>query len=279
MTIAFVANVQVAGPGDITSGAINTTGANFIVISLTEQTSGGYTISDNKSNTWHPLTARTAVAPSQQFFYAYNANVGSGHTFTGTGGAFGCISVEAFSGVLVTDPFDQQTGSGGALVASPYNSETLTAPENNCLYVLGWAQNADRVFSVDSDFTITDQVGTVGGTNFGGMIAYVVQGTAAAVSPTTTWTGGTFSGNVSLVTFKAAPASATREQEGYRWRADDGSETTATWLASQDTDVSRAKLANTRLRLLTNVSGDPPSEQLKLQFRKVGAAGWRDMTP
>lgn len=74
------------------------------------------------------------------------------------------------------------------------------------------------------------------------------------------------------------PSAATREQEGYRWRADDGDEDGATWLAAQDTNISRAKLTNTRLRILTNVTNDPPSEGLKLQYRRAnGADEWKDV--
>jgi hypothetical protein len=40
------------------------------------------------------------------------------------------------------------------------------------------------------------------------------------------------------------------EQEGYRWRNDNGSETAATWKASQDTAASIATAANFRLRVL-----------------------------
>lgn len=61
--------------------------------------------------------------------------------------------------------------------------------------------------------------------------------------------------------------SATTEQEGFRWRNDDGSETTATWLASQDTNITRAKNTNTRLRILLNTTGDLESEQLRLEYK------------
>lgn len=42
------------------------------------------------------------------------------------------------------------------------------------------------------------------------------------------------------------------EQEGFRWRDDDNNEASATWLESQDTDITRAKNTNTRLRVLVN---------------------------
>lgn len=70
-----------------------------------------------------------------------------------------------------------------------------------------------------------------------------------------------------------------REQEAYRWRDDDGSESAATWLAAQDVNITRAKTTTTRVRLLLNMTDDPPSEQYKIQERKVGDADseWRDI--
>jgi hypothetical protein len=71
----------------------------------------------------------------------------------------------------------------------------------------------------------------------------------------------------------------TRTQEGSRWRDDDGSESGATWLEAQDTDITRATLTTTRLRVLTDMIGNAPSEALSLQYRKVGDADseWRDV--
>lgn len=66
----------------------------------------------------------------------------------------------------------------------------------------------------------------------------------------------------------------TFEQEGYRWRDDDAGEAAATWLANQDTNVSIFKGENVRLRVLTNVSGDPASVTRTLQYRKVGDSTW-----
>lgn len=67
------------------------------------------------------------------------------------------------------------------------------------------------------------------------------------------------------------------EQEGSRGVNDDGSESTATFKAAQDTNVSVVPGQTTRLRIIINATGDPASEQYKLQYRKVGAASWRDL--
>jgi hypothetical protein len=57
-----------------------------------------------------------------------------------------------------------------------------------------------------------------------------------------------------MVMLKEA-SSGSYEQEGYRWRNDDGSETAATWKASQDTNSTTAVNNNVRVRVLINRTG------------------------
>lgn len=68
------------------------------------------------------------------------------------------------------------------------------------------------------------------------------------------------------------PVSAAIEQEGYRFRNDDGSETTATWRASQDTPVSINKNTNTRLRILLDATDDPDSADFQIEYRIAGSS-------
>jgi len=70
-------------------------------------------------------------------------------------------------------------------------------------------------------------------------------------------------------------SSGTVQQEGFRWRSDDGSETAATWLATQDTDIIQEKATNVRLRVLLNSTLDRGSESYQLEYRKVGGTTWR----
>lgn len=214
MAIALVSNKLTAGPGDITSDAINTSGVNFIIIGLTEQTSGGYTIADNKSNTWHPLTAHASSSPDHQFFYAWNAIVGSGHTFTGTGGAFGVLCIAAFSGVKTSaDPFDAESGRSGSGFSFGTNTQAdaaITPAEDGELIIAGLAGSYGVAVSIDSSLAITDQVATVGGTNYAGALAYLVQGTAASINPMWNGAGGGFGGGLSIACFKQVAAATTR---------------------------------------------------------------------
>lgn len=68
--------------------------------------------------------------------------------------------------------------------------------------------------------------------------------------------------------------SGTVEQEGFRFRNDNGSQTTATWLAEQDTNITQPKTTNTRLRVLLNGTLDRGSEQYRLEYRAVGGTEW-----
>lgn len=62
------------------------------------------------------------------------------------------------------------------------------------------------------------------------------------------------------------------EQEGFRWRNDDGSESAASWAAAQEAQLTRAKETAARLRVLVNATNDPDSQQFRLEVRKKGTS-------
>ncbi len=64
-------------------------------------------------------------------------------------------------------------------------------------------------------------------------------------------------------------AFATTDQEGYQFRNDDGSETTATWYTSQDANIIRPQNQVTRLRILVDATGDPASVAYQLEAKKL----------
>jgi len=74
--------------------------------------------------------------------------------------------------------------------------------------------------------------------------------------------------------FQEDQASITIEQEGYRFRNDDGSEVAATWRRAQDVDDEIELSTNIRLRALLNATGDPATTQFQLEYRKVGTTTW-----
>lgn len=66
-------------------------------------------------------------------------------------------------------------------------------------------------------------------------------------------------------------------QSAFRFRNDNGDETTATWVDSENTNISLAKNTPKRIRIQTDTTGDTPSVRKKLQYRKVGDTVWRDV--
>lgn len=65
----------------------------------------------------------------------------------------------------------------------------------------------------------------------------------------------------------SAPSDAI--QEGFRFRNDDGSETTATWLAAQDANAYKPLNQNVRLRMLIDSTGDLPSALVRLYYKRT----------
>lgn len=94
------------------------------------------------------------------------------------------------------------------------------------------------------------------------------QGAAGTTSYGITDHTGTVRMSGIVVEVKGVAAASTLEQEGYRWRNDDGSESAATWLAAQDTNITQPSETNTRLRVLLDTTGDPATTQYRLDYKR-----------
>ena len=197
-TIAFVNSLGEGNHGTdgwTTSGSLNTSTANFIVVGVGMSVGVTPTVSDNKSNTYTPLTKYSGSAVAVQGFYAYNPSVGSGHTWTISGtGLLASMAIMTFSGVKTSaDPFDKESGTS-YFGSSPAEPGAFTPTNDNSLVVSFLSHNNGSPAFSCSGFTIADQVGLTGGSNYGTCSAYVVQGTKTSVNAswtdTTLWQGG-----------------------------------------------------------------------------------------
>jgi len=180
--IALVANTASGtNSGGTTTSAIDTTGANLIVIHV------GYfnapTITDSKGNTWTALTARDPGISAGRMYYCLNPTVGSGHTFTASGvNSFGTIAVSAFSGVSA---FGSENGAAGN--AASIATGAVVPSVDGSLVISGITFNTvGSSVSVNASLSILNQVAPVNSANFGVALAYLIQGTAASINPT--WT-------------------------------------------------------------------------------------------
>ena len=210
MAFALVAHVKATpGSGGGTTGAIDTTGADIIVVAVSWYAGGAEAaVTDSKGNTWTGLTKKTEAGnvDAVRLFYCIAPTVGSGHTFTNLS-AYPTICVAAFSGALAGG-YEAESGATGVAVTAlaPGN---LTPSEAGELIVtaLGRPNAGTNTPSVDGGFTISDNANWTAGVNEAGALAYLFQVGAAAVNPSWSWSGSSNAAAVMAV-FKGAAAAA-----------------------------------------------------------------------
>lgn len=189
--IAFTSIFASGGSSDggaVLVGPVDTTGADFFVMVVADYEGGpARTVSDNKGNTWNPLTDVAVVGDTRaRLYWSKPTSVGSGHTFQDISD-FCSIVVAAFSGVHATPADVEATGTGSSSTASA--GAGITPTQNNELVIAAVGIGGGSVSSINSGFTIVDSVAYGGGTHYGVSLAYKIQTSAAAVDPDWTLSG------------------------------------------------------------------------------------------
>lgn len=214
-SIALVSGAHIgAGSADtdgFTTSAINTTGSTFLVAAVGFFLGGTMTFSDSKSNVWTASTTYTNESGNNsiRIYYSSSPVVGSNHTFTTTGSTnYSAITVQGFSGVHLTAPFDREHGSSGVGVDN-YQPGNVAPSQDGELLISAYTQSAVAgTMTIDSGFTITDQVQVGSGAHFGAALAYKILGSGTSgvnVNPKWTNGGGVDQAAVVINTFKKAP--------------------------------------------------------------------------
>lgn len=194
---------------NITTTSINTTGANLIVVAVAYSNNGTtITLTDNKSNTWTPLTARQSTTASVRLYYCLSPTVGSGHTFSvasSGGSGFPGIAVAAYSGAKTSGAFDQETGANSN-GASSLATGSITPAQDNELFITGFGYNVASAATIDSGFTAIEALGVTANA-WGIALGELIETTATAKNPT--WTqGASVACAAGLATFKDAATSS-----------------------------------------------------------------------
>lgn len=193
---ALVASVGVQGVAGScnTTASIDTTGATLLVAGVSSDSGNGTSkvVTDSKSNTWTRV-GRYATGGSEQIeiYYSSPSSVGSSHTFT-CNHAYGTIFVQAFSGITTSSPLDTFNGASGSGITSlqpgsvtPANSASLVVTALG----IGGGQGTD---AINSSYTITNDYALIGGTAYGGGMAWNT--ITGATNPTwSNWTSSTAS--------------------------------------------------------------------------------------
>jgi hypothetical protein len=167
------------GGNSVTSSALDTTGANLLVVAVVTF-GAGTTPTDSKGNTWTGLTVESGSS-NVRLWYCLSPTVGTGHTFShNSTGTYPAIQVFAFSGV---DSFESQSG-----FASSYQPGSLTPAEDGALLVSTVASGAaSSGLAVDSSFIGLEFTPNSAGQHVPGGTAYKIQTTAGAENPTWSW--------------------------------------------------------------------------------------------
>lgn len=262
--------VSATFPGTTTSGNL--------LIATVHQATNAPTLSistDTYGNTWHSAgSIAWSSAAKLQVFYAYNCIGGATHSVTGQSSANYTIQlrISEWSGAVSgSDPIDQFASGSGFNQLTTSNTSTLSQADELVYGAIGTSASTTNATSPgtptilgesETAETCADEYFTVSSTT----------GVQASFTLSTSDTNG-----VAVATFKALLPGV--DQEGYRFRNDDGSETTATWAASQDTDLT-AVLGTRRLRTILNVtSGDPATATYRLDYRKSTDTQYLPVSP
>ncbi len=197
----------------VTTPAIDTTGADLIVIAVSGFANGsgfcapGAGLSDSNSNTYTALTRQDSglhlgSAEYAQLFYKQAPTVGAGMTFTCASSVAPSIAVVAFAGSIAT-PFDQQNGSTFGTPTTTLNTGSVTPGNTNQLLIAAVTTGSAATYSVDSGFTISDQIAFLSGNNEGLAMAYLIETSIVAQNPTFTFTASSDASASVIATFKS----------------------------------------------------------------------------
>ncbi len=254
----------------------------LVVVYVGDEVSGNLTISATYGGQAMTLAAAADSTPTlfsfqTRIFYILEADLPSDGvnqvsiTFTGTLTSFECQGHCAqYSGVAQGVPDDTDATEEPTPADDTIENTGLTGASGDllvsavgCGNVGTYTHNQSQAELMDfadasSTFACTDLIATGSITTLESIYA-------------------TGANRMSRVAAQWGPSVAASEQEGFRFRNDNGSETTATWRQSQDVDDTVGKTQTIRLRILVNATGDLPSAAYRLEYKETAdaAAEWR----
>ena len=239
MAITFVD----ADVGVSSTPTINSTGANLVVVTGHQNPAGAFTwATADPSNTLTQLTLHQGPFEyaTNRIDYAVSASVGAAQYATTSVAV--PVALAAFSGVLASGAFDQQSGAYADFTAvANANAGSVTPTEDGELVLAAWTVEAVGggygPFAVDNGFTIIAEIPAVYSTYKGVVLAYKILSGGAGVPVTVNLTssGGNFVYGASMATFKAAAGGSSPVLSGPTPSGTIGTSTTATIGATTDT--------------------------------------------
>ena len=102
------------GASGATTTAVNSTGAQTIVIAVASDGSGTATVSDNLGNVWQETSATAADNAAIQVWQSNSPTTGPGHTFT-VSGNLAAMCVAGFRPAVVWEDDNESTGTQASI--------------------------------------------------------------------------------------------------------------------------------------------------------------------
>lgn len=276
MAISIGIAVKANGASSATTAAQTTTADSGIQVQVSCSAASGSppTVTDSKGNTYTQIGSGVQINsnPGSTFIYKNEGGTrGSSHTFSVTANDVTLLVVE----ILGTSPVVDVSSTGNTDTTSTYDSSTVT-PTVADFALVGTVAAGGIISSWTAGLSFTKQLEETNDALYwpaalGTLL--VTGGSGSYYTSWTTGTGGTTFG-LHVVAWKESGPSPELDQEGARFRNDDGSETTATWAAAQDANITAPLSANLRLRALVNATLDPASSAPTLRYQKNGAGGY-----
>lgn len=173
-------------PSSVTTSAIDTTGADIIIVSRADYSNADVGLNDSASNTWvklidyQPATSLVYIA----VYMAVAPITSASHTFTTPidgNGTFPSIAVAAFTGTKNTAANDQSATASTA-AASTLQPGSIT-PSSGSALVYGVASSASTSTTI-TGLTLLDDVAYSGSVHVSITHGYIIQNAAAAINPT-----------------------------------------------------------------------------------------------
>ena len=140
--VSFITSTLKGNPVNVTSDAMNCTGANFVGVIVADQLMSAAvgTMTSSPSNTWHALADSPDGGNSHvAIWYAENATVSSSMTVTYSGGNFPLIMPMCFSLVATASSLDQ--GADNFFGASPLSTGPIVPGFDGELIITGTADD------------------------------------------------------------------------------------------------------------------------------------------
>lgn len=230
------------------------------------------TLADNLGNTYVEITL-----PSAQWYASNSTGIRVFRCQVTTGGTATITATPSancnYTGIIVRKFSGGSSDEDGATCAlenstTPASGAIVTTVDGDI--VVGFAINSS---STAGSLTATNGSFTGAYTHAatGFVSQYQIQASAGSVDsePTVSASANWIS---AIVAIKAG-ASAAVDQFAYRGRNDNGSETTATWIAAQSTPFTAPLDTNIRVRFGVQATGDPASATAPIEYRK-NAGSW-----